>query len=207
MDSQFISIVEQLVREQGTNALLDLTKCKSLLNDYAKNEYKKERHLLLLAIEIGAAKEIANATDLTIAKKIQVRTLKEDRFIDETAASEAIDLLALVLRGDRDKNVSQSINHSQPTSQNRPQLQPQEKDQPHKKQPAPKKSSKKSSQSIAQDRTSSKSQPTSNNSQPDALSRKELIVNACFFIIGGGIALGIGLALGHLSRSGLSMPF
>ena len=111
MDSLLIAIVEKLAKEQGANALLDLTRCKSLLNDYAKNEYKKERHLLLLAIESGAAKEIANAVDLTIAKKVQIRTLKDDRFIDETAASEVIDLLGLVLRGDR--SVSAGVQSTQ----------------------------------------------------------------------------------------------
>ncbi|GHS88485.1 hypothetical protein FACS189487_06870 [Campylobacterota bacterium] len=121
MDTQFISIVERLAQEQGTNALLNLTRCKSLLNDYAKNEYKRERHLLLIAIETGAAKEITNATDLTIAKKIQVRTLKDDRFIDETAANEVIDLLGLVLRGNQSVSASARTQKTASHTKSKPQ--------------------------------------------------------------------------------------
>ncbi|GHS88497.1 hypothetical protein FACS189487_06900 [Campylobacterota bacterium] len=101
MDAQFVAIVERLVREQGKAVMLDAAKCKFLLNDYAKNEYKKGRHLLLIAVEVGVAKEIANAADVAIAKKVQIRTLKDDHFIDEAAAAGVVDLLGLVLRGDR----------------------------------------------------------------------------------------------------------
>jgi TPR repeat protein len=101
MDAQFVSIVEYLAKVHGKAVFLDAAKCKSLLNDYAKNEYKRERHLLLLALEMGAGKEIAQARELDICKKIQVRALKEDHFIDEAAAQEVIELLARVLRGER----------------------------------------------------------------------------------------------------------
>jgi hypothetical protein len=80
--------------------------CKAYLANYANNKFKKERHLLLIAIEAGAGKVIATATDLEIRKKQQVRYLKDDRFIDENAASEAVDLLAYALRGDRNKSTS-----------------------------------------------------------------------------------------------------
>jgi hypothetical protein len=106
MNTQFESIVERLVKEQGQAALLSAAKCKSLLSDYAKNEYRKERHLLLLAIEAGVGKEIAAAADLPICMKIQMRFLKEERFIDERAAAEVIGLLALVLRGYRGTRAS-----------------------------------------------------------------------------------------------------
>jgi hypothetical protein len=106
MNTQFESIVERLVKEQGKAALLSAAKCKSLLSDYAKNEYRKERHLLLLAIEAGVGKEIATAADLPICMKIQMRFLKEERFIDEAAAAEVIGLLALVLRGYRGTRAS-----------------------------------------------------------------------------------------------------
>jgi hypothetical protein len=105
MDAKFIAIVEKLVKEQGKDTLIDAKRCKAFLADYANNEFKKERHLLTIAIEAGAGQEIANASDLTICKKQQVRFLKDDRFIDETAAAEAIDLLALVLRGGKSKSI------------------------------------------------------------------------------------------------------
>ncbi|MDR0665729.1 MAG: hypothetical protein LBF86_09485, partial [Helicobacteraceae bacterium] len=90
MDSGFISIAQRLVSEQDKNALLDPKQYKAFLGDYAKGEFKKERHLLIVAIEAGAAKEIANATDLETCKKIQARLLKDERFIDETAACEIV---------------------------------------------------------------------------------------------------------------------
>jgi uncharacterized RDD family membrane protein YckC len=101
MDAQFTGIVERLAREKGRAVLIDAAKCRGHLADYAHNAFKKERHLLLIAIEAGAGKEIARASDLAICKKQLIRFLNEERFIDETLASEAIDLLAFVLRGDR----------------------------------------------------------------------------------------------------------
>ncbi|MDR0665730.1 MAG: RDD family protein [Helicobacteraceae bacterium] len=106
MDSGFISITQRLVSEQGKNALLDPKQCKAHLSDYAKGEFKKERHLLMVAIEAGAAKEIVNASDLATCKKIQARFLKDERFIDETAACEIVDLLAFVLRGDNSQSIA-----------------------------------------------------------------------------------------------------
>jgi uncharacterized RDD family membrane protein YckC len=116
MDTKFEAIVEKLVREQGKDTLIDAKKCKAHLADYANNEFKKERHLLLVAIETGAGKAIANASDLPICKKIQIRSLKDDHFIDENAAAEAIDLLAFALRGDRSKSIA-STPSVQPQSQ------------------------------------------------------------------------------------------
>ncbi|MDR2638718.1 MAG: RDD family protein [Helicobacteraceae bacterium] len=113
MEARFVGIVERLVREQGKDVLINSVKCKAFLSDYSQNEFKKERHLLTIAIEAGAGQAIANAGDLTICKKQQIRFLKEDRFIDETAAAEAIDLLAFVLRGDRSKSIASTQSNSQ----------------------------------------------------------------------------------------------
>jgi hypothetical protein len=106
MDAKFIAIVERLVKEKGKDTLTDAKKCKAHLADYANNEFKKERHLLMIAIEAGAGKAIATASDLPICKNIQIRSLKDDHFIDENAAAEAIDLLAFALRGDRNKSIA-----------------------------------------------------------------------------------------------------
>jgi uncharacterized RDD family membrane protein YckC len=105
MDAKFISIVERLVKEQGKEALIDLAKCKMHLADYSRNGYTAERHMLMIAIEAGAGEAIANADDLAIRKKREINFLKDERFVNEAAATEVIDLLAFVLRGD----ISQSI--------------------------------------------------------------------------------------------------
>ncbi|MDR2152888.1 MAG: hypothetical protein LBO72_08705, partial [Helicobacteraceae bacterium] len=122
MDAKFIAIVERLVKEQSADTLIDATKCKAHLADYAQNEFKKERHLLLIAIEAGAAQAIATANDLALCKQQQIRYLKEDRFIDESAAAEAVDLLALVLRGD-----SQSISAANGANSQSQDVAPQNK--------------------------------------------------------------------------------
>jgi formylglycine-generating enzyme required for sulfatase activity len=101
MDARFTSIVQKLIAEQGKDTLIDGAKCKAFLADYAGNEFKKERHLLMIALEAGTGREIAHASDLGIAKLQQIRFLNEDRFIDKAMATEVVDLLAYLLRGDR----------------------------------------------------------------------------------------------------------
>ncbi|MDR2033105.1 MAG: hypothetical protein LBP89_00480 [Helicobacteraceae bacterium] len=110
MEAKFVAIVERLVKEQGKDTLIDAKKCKAHLADYANNEFKKERHLLLIAIEVGAGKAIATTNELDICKKQQIRLLKEDHFIDEIAAAKAVDLLALALRGDTSKSIALTPN-------------------------------------------------------------------------------------------------
>jgi hypothetical protein len=104
MEAEFIASVKRLARERGREVLTDAAKCKALLADYTQNEFKKERHLLLVAIEVGAGKAIANAGDLAVCKKQQIHFLKEEHFIEEGKAVEVIELLALILRGDRNRS-------------------------------------------------------------------------------------------------------
>jgi len=106
MDQGFISVLQQLIAEQGKETLLTPAKCKPLLADYAKGDYKKESHLLLQAIEAGASKAIAAAEELEICKKQQVRILQEERFLAEEAATDIVDTLALVLRGEQKSEAS-----------------------------------------------------------------------------------------------------
>ncbi|MDR1621537.1 MAG: DUF2569 domain-containing protein [Synergistaceae bacterium] len=124
MDMQFTTIVERLVREKGQDALIDATNCKAHLADYAHNAFKKERHLLLIAIEADAGREIARADDLATCKKQLIRFLNEERFIDEELAAEAIDLLALVLRGDRNESMARQRSGAAQTFPPRPPVAP-----------------------------------------------------------------------------------
>ena len=117
MDPRFTSIARKLIAEQGRNALIDGVKCKAFLADYAKNEFRKERHLLLIAIEAGTSKEIANASDLEIAKKQQIRFLNEEHFIDPAMAVEVVDFLACLLR---DAPAAATVNASSTSARNSP---------------------------------------------------------------------------------------
>jgi multiple sugar transport system ATP-binding protein len=101
MEKEFIDILKKIVKEQGSEALTDPKKCKAILTDYTKNEYKKESRFLLQAVETGAAKAINSAEELALCKKAKIRELKEDYGLDYTVAADIVDVLALVLRGDK----------------------------------------------------------------------------------------------------------
>jgi len=100
MNSTFISILQQLISEQGRDALLNPTKCKAFLSDYTHGEYKKESRLLLQALEVGVQKAIDATEELELCKKQQTMILQEEHFLTAEAASDVVDALALVLRGE-----------------------------------------------------------------------------------------------------------
>jgi TPR repeat protein len=100
MEQAFINILKKLVKEQGNAALTDAKKCKAFLSDYTKNEYKKECRLILIAVEAGMAKAIDGADDLAACKKAMIRDLEEDHDLKPETATDIVNTLALVLRGD-----------------------------------------------------------------------------------------------------------
>jgi len=104
MEQDFITILQKLVNEQGKEALLTTAKCKAFLADYTRGEHKKESQRVLKAIEYGAAKAINDTDELDICKKQQIRLLKEDYFLSAEIASDIVDALAFVLRGDTSKS-------------------------------------------------------------------------------------------------------
>jgi TPR repeat protein len=107
MEQGFVDILKQLVKEQGNVALTDAKKCKALLADYTKNEYKKESLLLFRAVESGITKAIDGADDLTACKKAKIRDLEEEQALNPVMAADIVDTLALVLRGDTSKTITQ----------------------------------------------------------------------------------------------------
>ena len=100
MKQEFIDILQKLIAEQGKETLLDASKCKALLADYTRGEYKKESRLLLQALDAGVQKKIDTTKELATCKKKQIRLLHEDYGLDEKLAADIVDTLALVLRGD-----------------------------------------------------------------------------------------------------------
>jgi hypothetical protein len=100
MDNVFITIIQTLIAERGKDALLDVAKAKSLLADYARGEFPKERRLLLQTLEAGVGKAIDGAQDLQICKRQQVRMLTDEHFLAEPMAADVVNMLAFVLRGD-----------------------------------------------------------------------------------------------------------
>jgi two-component system, chemotaxis family, chemotaxis protein CheY len=109
MEQGFIDILKQLVKEQGNAALTEARKCKALLADYSKNEYKKESKWLIGAVESGVAKAIDGADDLAACKKAQIRELEEENGLSPAVAADIVNALALVLRGDKTVTVAPSV--------------------------------------------------------------------------------------------------
>jgi hypothetical protein len=105
MGSEFIAILKKLIKEQGRETLLNAAKCKAFLADYARGEYKKESRLLLQALDAGVQKAIDTTENILICKKQQIRSLNEDYGLVEQVATDIVDMLALVLRGDKTKTV------------------------------------------------------------------------------------------------------
>jgi ABC-type glycerol-3-phosphate transport system substrate-binding protein len=101
MDQSFVDILKKLTAEQGKEALLNPAKCKALLADYTKGEYKKESRLLLQALDAGVQKEIINTAELELCKQQQIRVLQEEHFLSAEAAADIVDTLALVLKGEQ----------------------------------------------------------------------------------------------------------
>jgi TPR repeat protein len=109
LDQAFIDILKQLVKEHGSAALKDAKKCKALLADYTRNEYKKQSRLLVLTVEEGIPKIIEGAQDLAACKKAQIRELEEEHGLNSVFAADIVNLLALVLRGDKTVTVSPTV--------------------------------------------------------------------------------------------------
>jgi hypothetical protein len=103
MDKTFISIVKKLIDEQGKEALLNPAKCKAFLSDYTHNEYKKECRLLQQALDADVTNAINTTTELAICKKQQIHELVDKYFLSQETASDLVDTLAFVLRGDTNK--------------------------------------------------------------------------------------------------------
>jgi len=106
MDQAFINILQKLVADHGKAALTDAKRGRAFISDYTGNEYKKEKRLFLLAVEAGMAKAIDEADDLEACKKTYIRELDDDYALDTDVAEDIINILALILRGDKTKTIS-----------------------------------------------------------------------------------------------------
>jgi len=107
MDQGFISVLQQLIAEQGKEPLLIPGKCKAILSDYARGDYKKESRLILQALDAGVAKAINNTQEMDLCKKQQIQILHAEYELVEETAADIVDTLAFVLRGDNSKTILQ----------------------------------------------------------------------------------------------------
>jgi hypothetical protein len=105
MDLEFVQSAQTLIDQCGKELLFDLAAFKSRLPKSAQETHKKERHVLYIAIDIGAPKEIEEAQDLAATKQTLIDRLKNSFFVSEFDAKETIELLSYILRGDKSLNI------------------------------------------------------------------------------------------------------
>ena len=109
MEQAFIDILKQMVKEQGKDVFNDIRRFRALLADYTRNEYKKESRLILQSVEAGVPKIIEGAENLAACKKGKIKDLEEEYGLSAAFASNIVDALAFVLRGDTTKTVIETL--------------------------------------------------------------------------------------------------
>jgi len=109
IDKQFASFIHIFVKQYKTDVFNNISKCKSLLLDHAKGEYKNEVRLLLQALDIGCYTTIINSNDLHLTRIALIKQLQEEYFISENIATSLIDLLLAELRNYKTEQKKQTI--------------------------------------------------------------------------------------------------
>ncbi|MCL2184454.1 MAG: hypothetical protein FWB86_01175 [Treponema sp.] len=99
MEQDFIEILKTIIKEQGKEAIFDSAKCKPLLADYTKGEFKKESRILLQALDAKVQKAVNTSQEIDICRKQQIRLLHEDYAMIEETAADIVDTLIHVLKG------------------------------------------------------------------------------------------------------------
>jgi len=106
MNEQFNIFIHNFVKLYNTDIFSNISKCKSLLLDHAKGEYKNEIRLLLQALELGFYTAILNSNDLNFTRMTLIKQLQDEYFINEDISSILIDLLLLELRKFKTNNIN-----------------------------------------------------------------------------------------------------
>jgi len=111
MDKQFSSFIHNFIKQYQTNIFNDKLKCKSLLLDHAKGEYKNEIRLLMQALDMGCYANIMNSNDLNITRMSLIKQLQLEYYISDSIATSLIDMLLMELRNyktEQDKQPSKT---------------------------------------------------------------------------------------------------
>ena len=110
MDARFVSLVRTMLANNGKDLLFDAARFKSALPKEARGAFKKKRHVLSVAMERGAGQAIDAADDLPGVKQKLIGDLTDRFHIARPDATETIDLIAHVLRGDRAPAITEPPN-------------------------------------------------------------------------------------------------
>ena len=114
MDKNFVNILQQMVAKETKEAILNPTKCKALIKDYARGEFKKEIRWLLTALEEKVQIAINEANDIPNCKLRQIRVLKDECGFADDIAIDIVDMLCFVLRGDTNKSIKATRKKEEP---------------------------------------------------------------------------------------------
>jgi len=93
LDKQFIQIFKKVINDYGLEICDDTKILNSLLADYSKGEYYKERHLIVWVLEANKNNNLKINMEYDIWKNQCITNLYQNEFIDKKRASWAIDIL------------------------------------------------------------------------------------------------------------------
>ena len=113
LEKGFIDAIQKIATERGKDIFLEPKKLKSFLLDYSKNEFKKENSLLLTILEAECVKYIKMAENLVDCKQFLVKRLEDDYSLSPSKSAEMLDLLVLVLRGEKIETLKTEYTDSQ----------------------------------------------------------------------------------------------
>jgi hypothetical protein len=97
MKTEFTVLVQQLIAEQGRDALFNIAKCKAFLVA-AQTASISEKRLLQQAVESGITSGIANARDIAAYKSQAVQKLQTKYFFAPNVANGVVDMLIGMIR-------------------------------------------------------------------------------------------------------------
>jgi hypothetical protein len=100
IDAEFESIIRKMANEMGKTIFAE-SKFKAIIKDYTKNEFKKERDLLLDVIDAGCVKYINETKNLAECKQALIKRLEDDYSLSTSKSAEMLDMLILILRGEK----------------------------------------------------------------------------------------------------------
>jgi len=99
LDKQFIQIFKKVINDYGLGICNDTKKLNSLLADYSKGDYYKERHLIVWVLEANKNNILKVTNEYNFWKNQSIKYLLENEFIDKERASWALDVLFNLLFG------------------------------------------------------------------------------------------------------------
>jgi tetratricopeptide (TPR) repeat protein len=99
LDKQFIQIFKKVISDYGLDICDDIKKLNSLLSDYSKGEYYKERRLAVWILEANKNNILKMDMEYDVWKNQCITNLFQNEFIDKERAGWAIDIIFKLIFG------------------------------------------------------------------------------------------------------------